>query len=251
MRAVARVDPILPSVRVEEHPARTAGRLAFGGLVDDKSLPVQLPLLPATKGPRVPLLELADRQGIPTMARGRGAPLDLRLAVASCLLTPLSSRGGGDVIVTTVRELRDFCYPNGWERRRDWPALRAALYRAPHYSLPGPFRIPAGFVNRWIPFSLRAEPGVDASLDDLVVIEVRLPPGSGGGSVIAGRGLAQIGVRSGPMCRAYIAANSVAWLPGVTRRPHPKNPRFHVWSSTPDNYADPDESGSAAAGVRD
>ena len=32
----------------------------------------------APEGPRVPLLELVDRYGVPTMAQGRGAPLELR-----------------------------------------------------------------------------------------------------------------------------------------------------------------------------
>ena len=67
------------------------------------------------------LLELSDWRGIPTMARGRGAPLDLRLAVAACLLMPHASRASRGRLTVTVRELRDFLFPNGWERRRDWP----------------------------------------------------------------------------------------------------------------------------------
>ncbi len=39
--AETRLDPILPVVSsVREHPARTAGRLVFGGLIDaDRGLP--------------------------------------------------------------------------------------------------------------------------------------------------------------------------------------------------------------------
>ena len=103
-RAVARVDPILPVVQsVREHPARQMGRLAFGGLLEGRELPAQLPLLPAPEGPRVPLLELSDYRGVPTMARGRGAPLDLRLAVASCVMTPMALRSAEGRIVTTVQ----------------------------------------------------------------------------------------------------------------------------------------------------
>ena len=76
VRPESRPDPILPvAVSVREHPAREAGRLAFGGIVDlDQDLPAdrQLPLLPTPEGPRVPLLELVDRYGVPTMAQGRG-----------------------------------------------------------------------------------------------------------------------------------------------------------------------------------
>ena len=43
-------------------------------------------------GPRVPLLELVDVRGGPIMAQGRGAPLDLRLMVAACILTPHAAR---------------------------------------------------------------------------------------------------------------------------------------------------------------
>ena len=42
VRAVTRLDPILPSVQVvtvQEHPAREAGRLAFGGLVEGQRRP--------------------------------------------------------------------------------------------------------------------------------------------------------------------------------------------------------------------
>ena len=92
VRPESRPDPILPvAVSVREHPAREAGRLAFGGIVDlDQDLPAdrQLPLLPAPEGPRVPLLELVDRYGVPTMAQGRGAPLELAVYIGACILTP-------------------------------------------------------------------------------------------------------------------------------------------------------------------
>ena len=240
MRAVTRVDPILPdfrAVEVREHPAREAGRLAFGGVVEERELPpAQLPLLPAPEGPRVPVLELSDSRGVPTMARGRGAPLDLRLAIASCIMTPIALRKTEGRIVTTVRELRDFLYPNGWQRGRDWPRIREALYRAPSYSFPGPFRIPEGIAKRWVPFGLQVEPGENAELDDLVVIKVDFPPESGAGPVINGPDLFQLGVVSGPKFRAYIAAHSVAWRPGITRRRHPRNRGVHLWSAHPAHY---------------
>ena len=69
VRAVTRPDPILPGVLVEgmaEHPAREAGRLAFGGLLDGREdlAEAQLPLFDRPKeGPRVAMLELADARG--------------------------------------------------------------------------------------------------------------------------------------------------------------------------------------------
>ena len=57
--AETRPDPLLAVVQsVKEPPERVAGRLAFGGIVDDQ--PAQLPLLKAPEGPRVPMLELTD-----------------------------------------------------------------------------------------------------------------------------------------------------------------------------------------------
>ena len=239
VRPERRVDPILPVVveSVKEAPEREAGRLAFGGIVEDrKSLPAQLPLLPRPEGPRVPILELADWRGVPTMARGRGAPLDLRLAVAACVLTPHVARAARGRLVVTIRELRGFLFPNGWERRRDWPRIQDALWKAHTYMLPGRFQYGGRTMDGWVPFRLIGGAGDGAGLEDVVVIEVELPPGSSHGPVIDRRELAQLGVVSAPRFRAYIAAHSVAWRPGITRRPHPRNRRFHMWSSDPANY---------------
>ena len=102
--------------------------------------------------------------------------------------------------------------------------------------IPGPFFLGKRRVGNWLPFALRGDPGEDATLDDLVLIDVELPPGAGHGPPIDRPTLAQLGVESAPRFRAYIAAHSVAWRPGITRRPHPRNRRFHVWSSDPDDY---------------
>ena len=58
------------------------------------SASARLPMFPET-GPRVPLLELADVRGGPIMARGRGAPLDLRIFVGAVLWTPHHARASG------------------------------------------------------------------------------------------------------------------------------------------------------------
>ena len=172
MRSESRVDPILPVLAsVRQAPAREAGQLAFGGIVEGRELAgAQLPLLPAPEGPRVSLLEIADVRGGPIMARGRGAPLDLRLLVGATILTPHHARPARGRLAVTVRELRDFCFPNGWERRRHWPAIRRALWKARDYVIPD-----AGG-GLWLPFALRRDPGTDASLEDLVLIDVELPP---------------------------------------------------------------------------
>ena len=75
-----------------------------------------------------------------------------------------------------------------------------------------------------------------AELDDVVLIDVELPPGSAHGPVIDRSELAGLGVDSAPRFRAYIAAHSVAWFPGKTRIPHPRNRRLKLWSGDPGKY---------------
>ena len=236
--AETRADPLLPVVPVRESPERKAGRLALGGMLDpgDSTPDPQLPLIPSGAGPRVPLLEVADMRGGPIMARGRGAPLDLRLLVAACVMMPHGARETRGTLDVTVRELRDFLYPNGWQRGRDWPAIQAALWKAHNYLIPGRFRFGEGIVNGWVPFRLRGGAGDGAALDDHILIDMELPPGSAHGPKIDRAELAQLGVESAPRFRAYIAAHSLAWRPGLTRVPHPRNRAFRLWSGDPGKY---------------
>ena len=73
VRSNRRIDPIFPVVQsVREAPEREAGRLAFGGIIEDrKSLPAQLPLLPTPEGCRVSR-SLSSRTG-GASRRWRGA----------------------------------------------------------------------------------------------------------------------------------------------------------------------------------
>ena len=139
------------------------------------SASARLPMFPET-GPRVSLLELADVRGGPIMARGRGAPLDLRIFVGAVLWTPHHARATRGRLAVTVRELRDFLYPNGWTRARHWPAIQEALLRARDYLIPGVFPSERGNVHGWLPFRLAGGIGDGAGLDDVVLIDVELPP---------------------------------------------------------------------------
>ena len=237
MQAETRPDPILPVVRVTEPPERTAGRLAFGGIVNERGdlLDGQLPLFDTPELPRVPILELADVRGGPIMAQGRGAPLDLRLFVGACIMIPYAARAHGRLAVT-VRELKEFLFPNGWQRGRDWPRIRDALLRARDYVIPGAFLWEGKTVRNWLPVALRAGVSEDPKLDDVVLLDVELPPGTASGPIIDRRELARLGVESSPRFRAYIAARSVAWLPGTTRVVVPRSGGRRSWSADPQAY---------------
>ena len=95
---------ILPrvSVSISEHPAREIGQLFGAALGRYEPHAPTLPLFPERPAPKaVPLLDLVDAAGV-------------RIAL-------------------TLRQLRDGLFPNGWEKRRDWPRLRDALLSAHTY----------------------------------------------------------------------------------------------------------------------
>ena len=73
-------------------------------------------------------------------------------------------------------------------------------------------------------------------LDRRVVFDLDLPPGTADGPPIDRLALAALRRESGPRFRALIAANSVAWRPGVTWIPHPRNRALWLWSADPANY---------------
>ena len=97
--------PSCPVVQsVSEPPERDAGRAGVRR-ADRGGAPIRAassPYCQPRKAPRVPLLELADVRGGPIMARGRGAPLDLRIFVgggavdpAPCPRNPWPAGGNG------------------------------------------------------------------------------------------------------------------------------------------------------------
>ncbi|MDE0528039.1 MAG: hypothetical protein OXH85_05050 [Truepera sp.] len=228
-----RVDPILPTIRVSEAVARTRGRI-FGGLVPQDHEPT-LPLFPeaaeaaASILADVPLLALSDATGAPVTARGRGAELSLATLVRGMTLVGLDDREYGIVeIAPSVRDMRDALWPNGWERRHDWPRLRQALRESRDRFIP----LPGG--AEWWPMVATYLPGSDAHLDETMILAVTVPPGAAAGTPIDTRRLAQLRPHSGGAYRAYIAVHSLAWQPGVTRVPTRDGPT--VWTGEATRY---------------
>ena len=132
-----RHDPILPRITVgAPGPERERGERLLSCLAPTKQ--EQLPLLqelhPDDAAAAVPLLELADAHGAQSIARGRGAPLDLRLVVESVLSVSYELRERESVrIAWTVDELLAAAFPNGYHLARsgrrpgDWTRMRAAV----------------------------------------------------------------------------------------------------------------------------
>lgn len=178
------------------------------------------PLLPDTPLPAV--LELADRSGIPTMARGRGAPLPLRLVVESYQSVELDEARRAPVrIALTVRELAAWLFPRLGRManpRSDWPRLRAALDHLGRCGFPW---LTDGQVTRWRPLHAEAFPDSPTPPPDhaLIVLAVGLPPGTGPGPVIPRHRLREVGADSAPKYRSLIAVHSLAYQLGRTRTP--------------------------------
>lgn len=230
-----RMDPIMPAIRWGgEAPEREAGRRLFGPLAAEVKdpRPGLLPLYPEARESlirRVPLLAMSDFAGRPVMAQGRGAPLAFRIPIEAALSLRPEDRGRDSVrLALTVREWRDGLFPRGWRRGEtggrpgDWQRVRDALAEADRALIPWG-RDGGGF---WRMFALRGDPGPGASLDDLVVVDVALPPGSGSGPVINRPALRLLGVDSGPRYRAFLAMEAANWIPGRTRVPNPRTGRF-------------------------
>ena len=238
---------IMPVLKVNgPSPERERG-MRFGGLVDDRPRTAELSLFPELEPTRhrVSLLEIVDRTGVPIRSQGKGAPLEARLLVRGGLLMIRPEDRHLEIvrIAVSVEELLDGLWPPHRDKRgniarnasRNWKKLRTALYQARDWTVPD-----AGG-GRWFPMALRRLPAGAAAgmpaLDDLVVIDLSPVPGARTGATVDLPWLDRMGMTSGPKWRAYIAARSLIWVPGTTRRPVPKTkPRIYGWSRNPNDY---------------
>ena len=217
-------------------PERKRGML-FGGLVNelrDAQLPLFQDLAPPVRK-SVAILDLADASGVPVMSKGRGAPLSLRLFIRAGLsVKPQDRRHSSSRFPVTVEELRGGLFPNGWQAGRDWPRIKQALIEARDYTITD-----AGG-GRWFMLALRRLPPENAhglpDLKDQVVLDIAFPEGMTTGPEVDLPAMGELSVESGARFRAYIAAKSLAWKPGLTRRPVPGSSGRFGWSRNPADY---------------
>ena len=234
-----RNDPLLPVIRpiqLRVPLEREAAQMMLG-LVPDSSEEKAMPLFPrfpdlSNQARRVPLLALADASGTPSRSYGKGAALDLRLVIETTLsIDPDDRVLSAIALVFKVGELRHALFPNTWRKGRDWPRMREALLRAHTRSIPIDER-----GNQWFPLVIRQLPSeTGMRLDDEVIIEVALPPGSKTGPIINRQELRQLSIESSPKYRAYIGVHSLAWEPGVTRIVNPTTKK-RGWAGSPTSY---------------
>ena len=196
---------------------------------------------------------LVDRYGVPTMAQGRGAPLELAVYIGACILTPHRARVSRGRLVTTVRELRDFLFGPIWHpsptsnRPGDWERVRAAALNASDLWLP----LENG--DLWRAVAVRKIPPADYRpeyLDRQVICDVELPDGAAHGPVIDRLELARLRLVSGPKFRAYVAAAFRRLAAGRHPPTPPPQPERSPVELRPRTLPRSHSGGPAAAGVR-
>ena len=192
---------------------------------------VQLELFPEPEPHEVALLNLVDGTGQPIRTSGQGAPLVSRLLVSTVLAIPQEARCYGEVqFDLTLRDLVDAVYAGNWRRGEQWPDLREALRELRDIHIRE-----RQHSTLWQVVNVRRIPDENAKFDSPIRFEAALPPGSTTGPMINPMALAEAGKRSSPAWRAYIAAHSLAWIPGVTRVPAGKGNRYG-WTKDVNKY---------------
>ena len=212
-----RDNPVLPAplapVRYEQHAAGDQAHLPFDwdalgavpvGDPDDQAWLPGLAPEPSGLVPSLPLV-LWDAAGGMNMARGRGAPLALRLWVEAMLAVPNGKRHWHATRVTcTLADLVAGLWPHGsYRRSKDLPKLIRALRTVDQARVPWD-----SGRSLWRTVSLTSVPRDMRALDTPIVFDVSLPPGSGQGPLIHRPTLRRYSVESAPAYRAYL---SLCW----------------------------------------
>lgn len=219
---------VLPRVAVVDN--RKVALPDYIWRIEDEHDQAQLPLWPeAPKAKQVALLDLVDASNLPVRAKGRGAPLALRLAVWSMMALKVQYREGSHQLPVTLREIVAGVFPNGWNRTNQWPALRHELRSVSNYMVPVMID---GKLHSYHPLGPVAVPQ-EPSLDDEIRLVVNYLSGFGAGPIVDLPELGQLSVKSVGRFRAYIGAMSLSWKTGVTRR---KSKGRWYWATNPDLY---------------
>ena len=149
--------------------------------------------------PALPLEIYESAEGSPAPG-GSGAPLGQRIFIHALLAFPYGKRqrDGSVKLNTSLRDIRDWAYPNGWTRKYDLPRIINALDEVHNMRIRWERR-------RWNVVQVFGLPDSNIKLDDLLPLRVEYPEGvSGNGPMIDIIPLRLYGTSSAPKFRAWI-----------------------------------------------
>ena len=143
----------------------------------------------------VPVLPLQVGQ---VSAAGAGAPIPSRLWFGCQMALPLDHRTGENVVLTfTLREIRDWLWPNGWNRGRDLPRLIEGFRNLATMGIVWGRR-------EWLLVRPISIPTMDTILDDDLLVGVTALPGSNRGPWIDIQALWELGAKGGVPWRIWL-----------------------------------------------
>ena len=177
--------------------------------VKDAPEPAYLPgLEPAGRARPATTLALFDAMGLSKVVdRGRnGEAVDRRMMLETMMTAALPRRHSTSVTVP-LRTVRDWLWPNGWHRGRDWPKLLEAFQTINQAWLPYEGMIDGRWQRRmWLPVTVVDIPA-NPDLDAPVALHIRVRPGdTGNGALIDRQQLRKYGAESAPLWRGYLSA---------------------------------------------
>ena len=161
-------------------------------------------------------LYLYDGAGGTSYQRGGGAAPELRLWVEFATAVPIEKRYREQKIEFSLWEARDWLWPDGWNRTRQFPRLRQAMIKVDQMRLI--VNLPSGGRTAWRVVGFLGMFPPDARLDDKAVAQINLPPGSGHGPLVHKPTLRQLGVQSAPQYRGALGMAYHWWDQAVNGR---------------------------------
>lgn len=162
----------------------------------------ELPFFPVSQpGQLVPALpvQLYDQAGGALQTKGGGAPIALRLFFEALMSVRRDQRTEHQTteLTVTLRDLVDWIWPNGWNRRRNLPVLSWALKDLGELRIEWQRRL-------WNLVVARTLPTWETRLDDPIVLHVFSLPGSDRGPIIDRFYLRLCGLDSAPSYRSLL-----------------------------------------------
>lgn len=161
-------------------------------------------------------LYLYDGAGGSSYQRGGGAAPELRLWVEFATAVPVDKRYREQKIEFALWEARDWLWPEGWNRTRQFPRLRQAMFKVDQMRLI--VNLPSGGRTAWRVVGFLGMFPPNARLDDKAIAQINLPPRSGHGPLVHKPTLRQLGVQSAPQYRGALGMAYHWWDQAVNGR---------------------------------